>query len=212
MCKSNESQLMFTGVLLAAGGSTRMGQPKQLLDWQGQPLIAHTIRQLWDAGCQTILVVLGSSAWQCRQACNSFLESESQLSSAIVWVENDDWRLGQAGSLRLAIDLITSSHSLSNHVLVALGDQPKMLGHHFRTLMTAVATTQVKVAATRYHEGGGVPACFRQDCVRALMSMQHDTGAKDWIRRQKPSDVALFEFGDASMDIDTAEDWRLAIR
>ncbi|MBK7725004.1 MAG: NTP transferase domain-containing protein [Dehalococcoidia bacterium] len=53
---------MISGIILAAGTSTRMGRPKALLDWGGQPLVCYQVRQLQEAGCDEVIVVLGHKA------------------------------------------------------------------------------------------------------------------------------------------------------
>lgn len=195
------------GILLAAGGSTRMGQPKQLLLWQGKPLIIYTAAQLFAAGCERIIIVLGARATDCRETCNEYLESDPLLDSAIVWLENPNWSLGQSSSLRLALDRVPTVRGDSTHFLVALCDQPRLQAEHYRALMERAVHDQVRVAAARYAEGVGVPACFGHECLPDLQALRHDEGAKAWIRSLSRKQVAEVNFGEATGDVDTASDW-----
>ncbi len=204
-------QTRITGILLAAGGSSRLRQPKQLLIWQGKPLILHAILQLQAAGCDSLIVVSGPHGMVCRQMCDDYfaaVESPTAESPAaqLIWVNNADWKAGQSGSLRLALQTLVASSQDAAGFLVALCDQPLMQPEHYRRLMDAIALGHHRASATAYAEGGGVPACFRQDCLPELLGQAGDSGAKSWIRRQPSHQVALFDFGSAVQDIDTEED------
>ncbi len=196
------------GILLAAGGSTRFGQSKQLLMWHGQPLIAHTIMQLLAAGCERIAVVLGADAPACRQRCEEALEPHSKGLAAVTWLLNPDWKSGQASSLRVALKFLASLDDKPAHFLIALCDQPLLLSTHYQRLIESASAPPVRVAATQYSEGGGVPACFRYDCLHQLSMLEKDAGAKAWIRQLDPAHLQLLDFGREIRDVDTPIQWQ----
>ena len=192
----------IVAVLLAAGGSTRMGQPKQLLNWRGRPLLMHTIAQLQEAGCDLVAVVLGAHRDECQRVCDLSGQSASARSSPVICGHHANWADGQASSLHFGLKLVESVMGGPFHALVALSDQPLLTGVHYRRLIEAVRERRCNVAATRYPEGAGVPACFQQQCRANLMSASGDQGAKAWIRMQPQAEVIEFDFAQDTRDID----------
>lgn len=123
------------------------------------------------------------------------------------------WRyLAPAASVLFLISGIGIGYFLplrgdSTHFLVALCDQPRLQAEHYRALMERAVHDQVRVAAARYAEGVGVPACFGHECLPDLQALRHDEGAKAWIRSLSRKQVAEVNFGEATGDVDTASDW-----
>ena len=193
-------------VLLAAGGSSRLGQPKQLLNWRGRPLLVHSIAQLREAGCDLVVVVLGAYVDECQRACD--LPGQSALArTPVVCGHHRNWADGQASSLHFGLKLAESFIGGPFHALVAVSDQPLLTSVHYRGLIEAVRERRCSVAATRYPEGAGVPACFQHQCRANLMRTSGDQGAKAWVRKQPPTEVIEFDFGQETRDIDTVEQW-----
>ena len=83
----------ITGIILAAGESSRMGEPKSLLDWGGKPLLQHQIDALTDAGCAPVVVVLGAAA--------ETVQAKVSCHTPCLMVHNPDYRSGRASSLRV---------------------------------------------------------------------------------------------------------------
>lgn len=193
---------MNAAILLAAGCSRRLGTPKQLLDWQGRPLVAHAIEQLMSAGCAEIVVVLGAYAPDVQAVCEATaVRHRARLS--VAFVENDRWCDGQASSMRCGVEYVLQGNSHSALIVMALCDQPYVLAKHYRRLIVSFADAAVDVAATRYESGGGAPACFRHSVLHELMPHRGDVGAKGWIRGLLPHRVRLVDLPEAANDIDT---------
>jgi CTP:molybdopterin cytidylyltransferase MocA len=183
------------GIVLAAGGSSRFGSPKQLADWDGQPLIVHAITQLEKAGCDSVVVILGSS-------CDQIREVIRRAGVQAVIVENSDWNQGQSSSIRVACESVGRNLDADDSILMTLCDQPLISVDHYQRLIRERRSKCVLVAATSYRDGAGVPACFGVGALSHLMQLRGDQGAKYWIRSLSPSEVILLENPAAFRDID----------
>jgi len=104
---------MISSILLAAGMSTRMGEPKALLDWGGEPLICYQIRQLQEAGVDEVVVVLGYRADEIHRKLHG-LTYRSVL--------NPVYQLGRAGSLRAGAKAV---HREASAIVILNVDQPR---------------------------------------------------------------------------------------
>ncbi len=192
-----------TAILLAAGGSTRLGRPKQLLHWDGTTLLGSTIKSLVTAGCERLIVVLGAYESEIREHCVAFSSVPLDV------VTNVDWIRGQATSLRVGIEhAIVSDYR--GEAIVALCDQPLIDSEHYQQLISRVSQTGMFAAATEYPEGLGVPACFSFSALLSLSSSisMGDSGAKKWLRAQKPDRLSRVQCPQAAFDIDTDVDYR----
>lgn len=204
---SNCDTTPVVAVLLAAGGSRRLGQPKQLLEWNGQPLWLHALEQLQAAGCAQVIVVLGAFADQCRASYDARAAIAMDRTCPVSLGYHPAWDRGQASSLRFGLQLAQCSIEQPCHILVALCDQPLLTATHYKQLIETVREEHRMVAAARYPEGGGVPACLHHRCLRLLRVSAANVGVRAWIRQQSAADVALFDFGEATSDVDTADQW-----
>lgn len=187
-------------VLLAAGGSCRLGRPKQLLDYQGKTLVEHAIATLSQTDVQRIVVVTGSKSEQLRM----LLETTSE--SNIDWVHNDAWATGQASSLALGLSTVHQFDSKAD-VVVGLCDQPLIQTRHYQDLIDSVQSG-IPVACTAYESGGGVPACFAGCVICEVIASLHSHGAKRWIRKQPESRIRRIACEQSLIDIDTEADYR----
>ncbi len=193
-------QGLVSAILLAAGGSTRLGRPKQLLPWQGSTLIGSTIQQLAIAGCERLIVVVGAYESEVRAHCISPLDVQLDV------ITNVDWMKGQSTSLRLGIESALAVNNLGATV-IALCDQPLIDSTHYRALVARVNQFGHVAAATEYRQGLGVPACFSLTPLKNLLESAGDIGAKKWLRDQPPHAVARVHCPFAAMDIDTELDY-----
>ena len=193
-----------TAILLAAGGSTRLGRPKQLLPWNGSTLLGSTINRLSMAGCERLIVVLGAYESEVREHC----VAPSYVPLEIV--TNVHWNKGQATSLRAGIEYAVAVKDIGATV-IALCDQPLIDSSHYRELMAKVRRLGYFAAATEYPEGLGVPVCVSSSALRSLSVSVGDTGAKKWLREQPPHSVGRVTCPAAAMDIDTEIDYRESV-
>ena len=176
---------MTAAVILAAGASTRLGQPKQLVILSGETLLDRAARIAREAGCEPVVVVLGADAERIRTAC--------QLGGAQV-VVNDGWGEGMASSIRVGVEAI----SLSDGVVLMTCDQPAVTPEHLRVLMAPGAAT-----ASAYADRRGVPAYFPAAFFPELLRLRGDHGARELLRNAPAIDLPGGE-----LDVDTAADLR----
>ena len=194
-----------TAILLAAGGSTRLGRPKQLLPWKGSTFIGSTINQLAIAGCDRLIVVLGAHESEVREHCVA--PSSVQLNI----VTNVEWSNGQGTSLREGIKYAIAVKDIGV-TLIALCDQPLIDSTHYRDLIAKVRRLGYFAAATEYPEGLGVPACVSLLALQSLSLSVGDTGAKKWLREQPQHKVSGLTAPAAILDVDTELDYRKILK
>jgi len=187
---------MKTGlILLAAGNSTRMGTPKQLLQYRGRPLVHHAALVALQSRCRPVIVVLGANAGPVRQALHDL---------PVEPIENPLWSEGmgtsiQAG-LRAAVD-----YELDG-IILALADQPLVTADTYNLLVAGHETSAKPIVTSVYAGTVGVPVYFAREYFPHLMALKPDQGCKGVILAH--SDNALrIACSEAEEDIDTPLDY-----
>ncbi len=185
--------MKIAALVLAAGGSTRLGQPKQLLQYRGQSLICHTVDAAREAGCSPIIVVIGRD-WK---------EIAAELQNLpVTLVPNENWERGIGTSIRAGVAALPELDAV---VLLAC-DQPAVNANFIERLIRTHAVTQQPVVAAAYSDTVGVPALFARPHFSALLSLSDGQGAKT-LMAAHPDKVARVEFPQGAVDIDTVEDF-----
>jgi molybdenum cofactor cytidylyltransferase len=176
-----------------------LGQPKQLLQINGQSLVRRAAMAAIDAGCTPIIVVLGASA----SAVAAELES-----LPVQLVNNENWSAGMGTSLRAgARALIDFAPSVSG-AIVLLCDQPRVTANVIRQLVDEWRQSGQPMAASAYDPTTlGPPCCFAREQLNRFESLPNHSGAKAMLESE-PSAVHRVEWPDGRIDIDTADDWR----
>jgi molybdenum cofactor cytidylyltransferase len=185
-------------VVLAAGGSSRLGQPKQLLQFRGQSLVRRAVEAAIGAGCAPIAVVLGAEAGR--------IKSEL-IGLPILFVPNDDWRCGIGRSIRRGVGAVRDCDAIA----MLACDQPHVDREVIKSLIRAQAETQKPIVACAYSGTLGVPALFGRDYFARLLSLADEQGAKSIIEAE-PNDVARIGFAGGEVDIDTRADYKLLLK
>jgi CTP:molybdopterin cytidylyltransferase MocA len=172
-------------IILAAGASTRLGEPKQLVKLGGEErLLDRALRVAAEAGCEPVIVILGANAAQIRAECR--LETAQVL-------ENKDWREGMASSLRAGIAAVAQAE----RAIVMTCDQPAVTAGHLLELMRLCTTGPV---ASAYDGRRGVPACFPCRMFAQLRELSGDAGARVLLESAPTVDLP-----GGGIDIDTPE-------
>lgn len=185
---------MITGVVLAAGSSSRFGRTKQLEPHHGAALVQYPIDALEEAGVDEIVVVVGHEARAVGDALR--LPTNARV------VENLAHSQGQATSLAAAL---RSADERSDGAVVLLADQPGITAEHVRALIGAFEDRPSKIVRLRFRDGPG-PALLGRDVWPAVMQLEGDVGARDLIEANA-GDVREVLLDDAlPPDIDTPED------
>jgi len=172
-------------IILAAGASTRLGEPKQLVTLGGERLLERAIHAAQQAGCDPVVVVLGAHADRIVVQCR--LDRTRT-------VVNPDWREGMASSIRCGLAQL--DHQPDAAILMTC-DQPAVTAEHLRALMQAGVDAPV---ASHYEGRRGVPACFPAASFVDLSLLAGDEGA----RRLLQSALTI-ELVGGELDIDSPQ-------
>ena len=197
-------------VILAAGESSRLGTPKQLLRYRGETLLHRTVRLALAAGLDPVHVVLGCSAPVVGEALED-------LGSRVTTVINPDWQTGMGSSLARGIaSLPTAGPHLGSEtgadaptaselgaVLVLVTDQPRVSHALLAEIAAAFRTGGAPLVASRYAGGSlGVPALFARRYFPELTRLTGDRGARPLFNRYR-DDLTTVAFPEGDLDIDT---------
>jgi molybdenum cofactor cytidylyltransferase len=185
---------MIAAVVLAAGGSLRLGQPKQLLRQAGQPLVRRMAIAALEAGCAPVVVVVGNRSEQVASALEDL---------PLTIVPNDLWEYGIGGSICAGIEALREGHAA---VLLAC-DQPSVDREVIVRLIAVHNQTGLPIVASAYDGTLGIPALFAHQFYPALTSLLGDQGAKSIIARHRDQ-VAAVPFAAGAIDIDVPDDLR----
>jgi molybdenum cofactor cytidylyltransferase len=188
---------MTGAVILAAGGSSRFGQPKQLLPFRGKTLVRTVIDAACEAGCSPVVVVIGSNGEKIQP----------ELAHAnVMEVRNASWQRGIGSSIRSGVQALTDHAPDVAAILLLVCDQPAVNARVIEHLIATHETTKKEIVASSYANTVGVPALFDRSLFERLLSLGDEAGAKSIIL-QNPERVVQFAFPEGAIDIDTWEDW-----
>jgi molybdenum cofactor cytidylyltransferase len=191
-------------LLLAAGGSTRMGRPKQLLDYHGRPLLRHSVEQALDSHCRPVIVVLGSDA----EACAAVLHG---LPPIVVTAINEDWMLGMGSSIRVGLAALQERAPDARAVVIALVDQPLITPAFLDRLARVHLDQEAAMVAASYDDQPGVPALFARSLFPKLAALDVHAGAKALLQGAG-SELVTIPAPQAAIDVDTPEDYARLLR
>lgn len=180
-------------LLLAAGGSRRMGRPKQLLAWQGTSLVRRAAEAALASRCSELVVVLGSGSSEVAAELGGL-----RLRTCV----NPNWEAGIASSLRTGVGELGDD---AEAVLVLLADQPKVDAALLDRLIVARETSGLGLAASAYAGRVGVPALFARSYFDALCGLSGDRGARALLDAHR-DDCARVDAPLAAFDVDTPAD------
>ncbi|HWW98631.1 MAG TPA: nucleotidyltransferase family protein [Edaphobacter sp.] len=179
--------MSIAAVVLAAGASTRLGEPKQLATLGGETLLERAVRVAREAGCLPVVVVVGAEYGQVLG--NSVLGD-------VVTVINDKWEEGMASSIRLGVRALEFAARDAEGVLLMTCDQPAVTVKHLGRLMM-----RAEVKGSRYAGKNGVPAFFPKKYFDKLMKLKGDAGARELL-----AEARYVELENGELDVDTVED------
>lgn len=186
-------------VVLAAGGSRRLGHPKQLLRRDGETLVHRAARLAHATAPRCMLVVMGAYREDIGRA---LLELECER------VGNDEWEQGLSSSLRAAQRALAGSEAA---VLLLGCDQPALELAHLSALLALAARASSGCAATAYADALGMPAVVSAQMLQASMALQGDRGLRAPLNVLGRERVGVLEAAELALDLDTPADVRLAI-
>lgn len=184
-------------IILAAGASTRMGSPKQLLAYRGCTLIRHMVDVAIASVCQPIAVVLGAHAERIKPEI-------SDLSVQIV--ENQQWEEGMSSSIQVGLKALLAINPNLEAVIITLCDQPFVSSQTLDQIVEAYRYTDKPIIASEYAGTFGVPALFNCILFSELLALKSTEGAKQLIKRHI-HEVFSVPYPEGAIDIDTPHDY-----
>ena len=184
-------------VILAAGSSSRMGRPKQTLQFQGESLIRRAALAALGAGCHPVVVVTGANAELMKRELNGLNVCE---------VLNTLWETGMASSIRVGVNALVGADAEANAAVVMLCDQPHVTTDVISDIIAAHRTTGKAIVASTYGGSFGVPALFSREFFAELERLEGAAGAKQVIHRHA-SLAHFLSFPRGEVDVDTPDDF-----
>lgn len=185
-----------TGIMiLAAGSSSRLGQPKQFLQFNGKTLLFHTAEQALKI-TDHVIVVSGAEP----------IDIEKQLNS-VVNINNENWEKGMGSSLRKGLKEMLLLHPGLDNCIVTVCDQPFIDSSVFQSLIDQQEASGKGIVASAYAAISGVPVLFTSGYFDDLLSLPDTGGAKMLISTYR-HDAAEIPFEKGAIDIDTMEDYQ----
>jgi molybdenum cofactor cytidylyltransferase len=192
---------MTGAIILAAGSSSRMGQSKQMLDIDGQPLLRKTVAEVLDAGIDRTVVVLGANEAQHV----SLLDG---LNVEIVY--NASWVKGMGTSIRTGVEALTKYAAVSS-ILILVCDQPLLTSQIISNVVAKFNSSRKPIVASSYRGVPGVPVLFDRSYFERLKQLPDDQGAKKLILQNR-DDIELVSFPGGEIDLDTMADYEAFLR
>jgi len=185
----------IAGVVLAAGGSSRFGEPKQLLDWHGKPLVRHVVELATAGGLNPVVVVTGA---------DHDAVSEALRGSRIEVACNPGWESGQSSSVRVGIEALPGDLGGAVFLLV---DQPLISPELIQKIVQQHQRTQAAIVLPVIEGNAGNPVLFDRQVFTDLTLLGGDVGGRALFEKFPVCQVA---WGDkrSQEDIDTPEDYQ----
>ena len=181
-------------LILAAGNSSRLGSPKQLIEFEGQTLIER-ITEIALTISEEVLIVLGGNADQ-------ILPKLAKFENTISTVFNPDWEEGMGTSIRIGVEKLAKN---SDSIIVLLSDQPFISKVLLQNMVQIYAKTQNPIISCVYNNTLGVPILFNKSIFSELLKLSGDKGAKSFLHLYE-NKISTVDFPEGIIDIDTIDD------
>lgn len=183
-----------TGLLLAAGGSRRLGQPKQLLPYEGATLLDHSLTTARACSFDQLLCVLGGGAEAIREAVDL---------GGVEVVENHEFGTGCSSSIAVALSAVDARTDV---LVLLLADQPGVTPETVAALLRGRG--DAPLAACAYEDGRGHPLAFARRAFADLAALHGDKGVWKLLARRAAEVVDVPIAGQIPPDVDTWDDYR----
>jgi molybdenum cofactor cytidylyltransferase len=184
-------------IILAAGASSRLGQPKQQLKYQEQTLLQHAISAAKGVAYATVVVVLGAK----HELILPALDKDIQT------VYNPDWEQGMSSSLKAGLRALQEYSPDVESVILMLCDQPFVTTDLLEQLIAKKPADEITIVACAYQDTVGTPVLFGKVYLAELLALQGEGGAKKLLYKYSDR-VLTIPFAEGGTDIDTPEDYQ----
>lgn len=186
-------------IVLAAGGSRRLGRPKQLLTREGETLVHRAVRLVIETSAQEVIVVCGAYSEKVGAAIDGM---DMEI------VMNPAWETGLASSLRAAQAALAPSDA---QCLIVACDQPALEREHLQRLLTGASESRSGCAATLHAGHGGVPAVVTANLLRLAHELRGDRGLREALDGQQEGSMWYLDAPELHFDIDIPKDIEQAV-
>lgn len=180
-------------LVMAAGASARLGQPKQLVKLGGRPVLHRVVASAVSLAGHAVTVVLGAHA---REMTHLLAHSPASV------VVHRGWEEGLGSSIRFGVGSLPPACSAA---LIVLGDQVAITADDLKRLAGAWGGEESVIAASVYDQRVGVPAIFPRICFPELAELRGDQGARLVLERNHYR-LTRVPLPNAALDLDTPED------
>jgi len=189
---------MATGIIiLAAGNSSRMGKPKQFLNYQGKTFLETVSDEAVKTSYRPIIVVLGAYAEEILK---------KHQNPEISYRMNNNWESGMSSSIYAGLSALLEQHQHIDNVIIAVADQVFITSIIFEQLLVQHQLTHKNIVASQYAQTIGTPVLFHKHYFPELLALSGNDGAKSMLKKYK-EDAAAIEFELGHIDIDTETDY-----
>jgi molybdenum cofactor cytidylyltransferase len=183
-----------TGLVLAAGGSKRLGQAKQLLPYGGAPMLGHVLQTARSCPFDQLLCVVGGASAEVRRWVDL---------RGVEVVENEAFGEGCSSSIAAALEHV---HERCDVLVLMLGDQPGVGVANVEALLDGRG--DAPLAACAYRDGRGHPLAFARPMFSELADLHGDKGVWKLMDQHAGEVVDVPMGGPVPLDVDTWEDYR----
>ena len=194
---SPPAEPFVTGLVLGAGGSKRLGRPKQLLPYGDRPLLEHALNTARDCGLDQIVVPIGGAAGEVRERVDF---------SGTEVVVNHAFGEGCSSSIAAALGAVNQRCEV---LVLMLGDQPGVTPDTVRALLDGRG--DAPLAVCRYDDGRGHPIAFARSVFAQLADLHGDKGVWRLLDERAGEVVDVPIAGNVPLDVDTPEDYQAVL-
>ena len=181
-------------LILAAGNSSRLRSPKQLIEFEGQTLIERITETALSISGEVLIVLGGNS--------ELILPKLERFNNVISTIYNPDWKEGMGTSIRIGVEKLAENSDL---IIILLSDQPFISKVLLQNMLQIYAKTQNPIVSCVYSNTLGVPILFDKSVFPELLKLNGDKGAKSFLHLYKDR-ISTIDFPEGIVDIDTLED------
>ena len=195
--REKKSNVDWIAIILAAGASSRMGQPKQLIKVEGQTLVVKAVNTAKAAGANEVIVVVGPD--------HELIKNEIKILSVHLAV-NASPEKGMGSSIKCGLNFMQNNFSSCDSTMILVCDQPLLSSDHLQRMVDERIKTNSPIVASFYQGRNGVPALFHKSIFDQLLKIDDQQGAKRVIE-QNSTLVKSIDFPEGAVDLDTPDDW-----
>jgi molybdenum cofactor cytidylyltransferase len=189
--------MSIAAIVLAAGPSRRLGQPKQLVALAGEALLQRALRLAKEAGAAPVLAVLGANF---APICAAISFDEA------IPVFNEQWEQGMSTSIHAGFQELDARAPEAQGAMILACDQPRLTAKHLRALLEAFQSQPApSIVVSSYAGVHGIPAVFPRQSFSALLALRGDKGARALLAEPAFPLVAV-PFAGGEVDIDLPSD------